>query len=242
MVQATALLANIGEKKDKLFSQLARLDSEEDETEDFRFIAEIVQALMRMPGKIRPCRRAVLSSVWDPDQRAAASHKFGATVTYVQRIPKEWLRDFLPSVVGKSVADMKNYEKAQKGTIHRLMCRACCVELYSHLPSSAHSEVMQLCTERAAKVGVVPSKKAGDGTTPVDWDAVGFYSLLRPLPPRHRPQEACLRQGDLAEWEIRGGLADILQDYGRLEGVRQLRHAERFHHAARRREEKLVAT
>lgn len=55
--------AVLNEKKGKLFQQLEKLNAQEDDSEDMQFMGDILRELMRVPAKIRPCRRAVLSTL-----------------------------------------------------------------------------------------------------------------------------------------------------------------------------------
>lgn len=189
--------AALSEKKDKLFQQLAKLDAKEQDTEEFRFIADIIQELMNNPEKTRPCRRAVLSNMWDSEQRALSQSRFGDTTLYLNRVPKEWLRDRMPPLCGLSSDMLNALEKAQKGSLHRILCRICALELNSSMPTRAHEDFFQICKARASAVGKVtfditneagakisPKAKSIDQEVlaPLDWARCGWYKLLPPAP------------------------------------------------------------
>lgn len=189
--------AALNEKKDKLSAQLARLDAKEAGAEEFRFIADIIQELMKNPEKIRPCRRAVLSSMWDSEQRALSECRLGDTTLYLNRVPKEWLRDRIPALCGLSSDMLRALEKSQKGTMHRIMCRISALELNSGMPTRLHEEFFQICKTRASSVGTVRfmiKNQAGEAIlpnrgsleqellAPLDWTQCGWYKMLPPAP------------------------------------------------------------
>lgn len=98
-------------------------------------MGDILRELMRVPAKIRPCRRAVLSTMWDPEQRELEQKQFAETVTYIGRLPKEWLKEHLGALTGVEYGTLVRLEKNVKGTVHRLLCRQCGFELNSTVPS-----------------------------------------------------------------------------------------------------------
>lgn len=171
-----ALGASLLEKKEKLFEDLAKLDAKDEQNDEFRMVAEIVQELLAQPSKIRPCRRAVFSNVWDPEQRRLASLKFGATVTYVHRLPKEWVRSTLGRLTALQDDMLKVLERKSKGVLHRLLCRISSLELNTPLPTLDQEAFFEICKQRASASD--PPKLKTGGELKVEWARHGWYQLL----------------------------------------------------------------
>lgn len=192
------LSAAVNDKKDKLFNQFQKLDAKDEENEDFKMIAEVVEELVAQPCKIRPCRRAVLSNVWDPEKHQIASLRFWQTVGYIHRIPKDW-------VTGHSSGAFKMIERKNKGVLHRLLCHFAALELNSPLPTRVQDDFFDFCEQRKKECGP-PTFSASAEI--LNWSQIGWYKLLPPLPSGTEPKDHMFSRVSVLESSFVADLPD----------------------------------
>lgn len=100
------------ERRDRVAHFLRSIDSEECD-EQSADLATIVAELARAPQKIKRCKQAVLSDLFDPPTNEA-EEEFGPTVSYLCKLPKDFLKKVVPHMSGISVGALTKVEKTQK--------------------------------------------------------------------------------------------------------------------------------
>lgn len=169
----------------------------------------------------------MLSSAWDPEQRELSRHKFGEAVTYVSRLPKEWVKDMVTAIAGVPCATLKALEKDFKGSVHRMLCRVTALELNSALTTPFQEAFRKECEDRASKIGKVIFKvtQKKDGAVGcIMWGAHGWYKLSPPIAADAEKKNHIYTHVELLD-KFQAPFARVLQGDGGVGGARQLRLA-----------------
>lgn len=117
------------ERRDRVANFWTSFENDERD-EQSADLAIIVQELCRAPQKIKRCKKAVLTDLFDTPTNEA-DEEFGPTVNYLYKLPKEFLKKTLPQLTSVSADALAKAEKSQKGSMLHLLCRVCQLEVGS---------------------------------------------------------------------------------------------------------------
>lgn len=167
------------EKRHKASLEFAKLVSAENQAEFGDDLCVIITELLANTGKIKNCKRAVLGDSFDPDMLEKIGETFAPSVVYISKIPKEFLKQWLPSISGLTLDRLKKYEKAHIGTLNRIACRQCQCDLAS--PNAWRDKIQfeKNMNIRSKKVGKVEYVANDAGA--IDWSTSGWFALSPPF-------------------------------------------------------------
>lgn len=162
-------------KRHKANIEFAKLVSAENQAEYGDDLAAIIRELLEHPRKIKNCRRAVMTDSFDPDAMEKLSTTFAPSVSYMSKVPKDFLKAFLPSVTELTQQQLKIYEKKRVGTVAKILCRQCQVDMASPNVFMEKRTFEVEMAARAAKVGKVEYVESASES--IDWEKSGWFSL-----------------------------------------------------------------
>lgn len=166
------------EKRDKVTTNFLKLAEDEENEEFTADLATIMQELCATPHKTKRCKRAVMSNLFDSQLAKDMEESFGTTVRYMYKVPKDFVKGFLPTVAHVKFDTITSWERAARGTLYRVLCRQCQVHLASPNPWLKIDTFSKEMLQRASLVGKIAWKTNSEGV--LDWQKTGWFSL-RPV-------------------------------------------------------------
>ena len=142
-------------KQRKANVQFAKFANAENQAEFGDDLADIIKELMDNPAKIKNCKRAVLADTFDPNTLESIASRFAPSVTYMSRVPKDFLKAWLPRVTDLSEANLKTADNQDRGSCVRALCRQCQVDPATPNPWMARRDFQKEMGSRSELVGTV---------------------------------------------------------------------------------------
>lgn len=167
---------SLGDRGERLKQEFAKLAENDEEEEMSQYLSDIVTELFSKPHKIKPCRRAVLSNMFD-EEPSDSNMNFKPSTLYLNKVPKDHIRGLLIKFTKMPDAFLKLLEKQRPGVLRRLFARTTMTELSDPNPwlDKAKFDLNMISRRRSVGDTTFHKTEAGDD---IDWVRSGYYKLL----------------------------------------------------------------
>lgn len=194
MVQKRAAAGELqlSDRRAKLSAEFAKLNEHEADQEVVADVSVVVQFLLTHQDQLKKAKRYILNNFFSPDNGKEAEARFRPPTLYFNKIPGEFLRSALETFNLTTADQARAWDKLDKGSSLKLLCRSCQVAPNGPNYWLLKSEWLEVMGARARSNGKLVIRTLASGA--IDWSSTGFYKLLPvfapPPPPPAEGQQA----------------------------------------------------
>ena len=168
-------------KRARINAEWADLSKESDELEVEQNLIKIIDLLQDEPAKIKGCLQACKGNFFLKE--SSPEDSFPDTYTYLPKVPKYFLKEWLPTMAPNLKAVVNELDKTDKFAFTKLLYRGFLLESHYKFPTHNKKDFKTILEGRHKKYNEPLAKIRFDSEFNIQWDKCGCYTLLPECPP-----------------------------------------------------------